>query len=1312
MCDRLTHSRLALLFWGTLLMTNSLSAQLTGTYSVGTGGDYASLTGAGGAFAALNSSGLSGDVTLSILSDLSEDGSVSLDAWAGGYQLTIQPAAATLRTIRFTGSGRPMLYFDGPDRVTIDGRYGGSGRYLRFESSERNYPILHLHDDCQDVSLLYCEFRSDNSNTWTDRGGAVLVDRVQTQGHDRLRVEGCHVTDLSFAQSGSGLDLVYGLKVVSPDGGGERMEGLQLINNEFYDIRRAGFYNREQNGVLDSVYAQGNSFYATGTHPGSDVDYVGYWGLYLGSGSGHCLRGNFLGGTAAHCEGSKMQLDFGSVSRECYLIALGGDATDTYLNRVDSNVVRNLDFEGGSNRGFRFALLYAPHGRYEVGTTHGNYVGDISADATSAATASLTFRPVDWAGNEVYGFDFDGATSARVENNQIGGILLESNSTRDVDFAGINFNNGTDLYAHNNQIGGAPFNLVKQNEGFLYGIRGFSLSRFDVQGNTIGGIRTEDRFAGDVHPIFVQNLDTAIITHNVIGDRSVNALTNPSIRLANASSNTYNAMMIYVLTGSTSATDKFGQINDNEIGGVLVSSGVAWNEMDLYAIRSIGGYGGGFEINRNLIGASTPGVPNFVQHDDGEFVVINPHDSNDTTYLDDNVIHGIHSGGNFQHGMQIFHVQGENGACHYLLRRNVVGDTTLDASTTPDLLFSTQNGSASNVATLFEFVDQYNYGLLEDNVIGGVQVSSDASGNYLEFQALRLINCRDSTVVQRNVFGGRNQPNAFYISADQSGTAEFLYQNFSGSQKALRYEENVFQHITYAGDYDAELQFFRTVNTASDFDHLRILRDTIRQLHIGGSGNTRVYGFFFESNLDSITMDGVQWSDTEISSSYSGERLYGVYLNPNGGEYYHFLRNTFDDIALTNSSNEGSIRFFYLQGGGGREIMLDRNLIRRLRTATTHGSTEIRAIYSVNTHTLTLQNNVILLDNAGGSTGLALYGLYGNRNGGTLNLYHNTIHLDGIESGSDQSACYFRIQSAGTRDIRNNLFSNQRTGGGSHYTMYHNSTGGTLTCDYNLLYVENDAARLVRYSGNQDFAGWQASGFGTNSRTVSPGTNLVDESNGAALTHEGVDWGDASLGVALDFEDESRPEGGGPDMGAYEDPGPVLPWAQLRLSAHQQGAQLRLQVATRLAHWQHLQLEQQVAGGPFEAVRAWADSGQWRLTLQQPGQHRFRVVGRDAQGQAQVSNLVTVHLQASVRTWITPSPEGTRATWGAAPVNAPVQLRCYDAQGRCCFQTATQMTAGTRWEVALPTAQWPAGTYLIEWEQQGQRWHTRWRLAR
>mgnify|MGYP006288642265 FL=1 len=114
MCDRLTHSRLALLFWGTLLMTNSLSAQLTGTYSVGTGGDYASLTGAGGAFAALNSSGLSGDVTLSILSDLSEDGSVSLDAWAGGYQLTIQPAAATLRTIRFTGSGRPMLTSTAP----------------------------------------------------------------------------------------------------------------------------------------------------------------------------------------------------------------------------------------------------------------------------------------------------------------------------------------------------------------------------------------------------------------------------------------------------------------------------------------------------------------------------------------------------------------------------------------------------------------------------------------------------------------------------------------------------------------------------------------------------------------------------------------------------------------------------------------------------------------------------------------------------------------------------------------------------------------------------------------------------------------------------------------------------------------------------------------------------------------------------------------------------------------------------------------------------------------------------------------------
>ena len=116
--------------------TRTIKAALAGTYTVGTGGNYTSFTKTDGLFADINALGFSGNVTINVVSDITDEtGATALNQWAetgaGNYTLTIQSDAASLRTISGTYLGG-LIRLNGADRVTINGNYSGSGQYLLF----------------------------------------------------------------------------------------------------------------------------------------------------------------------------------------------------------------------------------------------------------------------------------------------------------------------------------------------------------------------------------------------------------------------------------------------------------------------------------------------------------------------------------------------------------------------------------------------------------------------------------------------------------------------------------------------------------------------------------------------------------------------------------------------------------------------------------------------------------------------------------------------------------------------------------------------------------------------------------------------------------------------------------------------------------------------------------------------------------------------------------------------------------------------------------------------------------------------------
>ena len=117
----------------------ALVNDFSGVKTVGIGGNYTSLTGANGAFYAINNNYVTGDITLKITSDLSnETGAVALNAFKsilGSEKIFIVPDGANVRTISGVKDASGLIRFVNTKNVVIDGSFNGSGRYLQFNNS-------------------------------------------------------------------------------------------------------------------------------------------------------------------------------------------------------------------------------------------------------------------------------------------------------------------------------------------------------------------------------------------------------------------------------------------------------------------------------------------------------------------------------------------------------------------------------------------------------------------------------------------------------------------------------------------------------------------------------------------------------------------------------------------------------------------------------------------------------------------------------------------------------------------------------------------------------------------------------------------------------------------------------------------------------------------------------------------------------------------------------------------------------------------------------------------------------------------------
>ncbi len=210
----------------------TLYSEIAGIITVGSGGDYPSLTSAGGLFSAINSGVVTSNIIVQITGDVAEDGANALNQWQelppnSNFSVTIQPSDASMKSLSgpFTGG---LIRLNGADRVTFDGRFSGSGRYLKFTNTNTSgtisvFQLISLGTNAGAINntIRNCEI-STGSNSISSLAISIGGATVASAGNDNDNIT---ITENTIYKS------IYGIYAAANSAA--KNNNLQITKNIF-----------------------------------------------------------------------------------------------------------------------------------------------------------------------------------------------------------------------------------------------------------------------------------------------------------------------------------------------------------------------------------------------------------------------------------------------------------------------------------------------------------------------------------------------------------------------------------------------------------------------------------------------------------------------------------------------------------------------------------------------------------------------------------------------------------------------------------------------------------------------------------------------------------------------------------------------------------------------------------------------------------------------------------------------------------------------------------------------------------------------
>lgn len=379
---------------------NPISYKITptvnGIFDVGAGQTYTTLTGPTGLFNYLNAVVLNGNVTVRIVSDIEEPGTVGLnelaETGAGGYRVRIEPSGATVRNITGTYAGSGLIRLSGADRVRIDGNFGGSGRYLRFMNRSLTGSTLNLLEDADNDTIANCIIEGVNNTVGMMNFQSST--KVGGTGNDSNAVIGCLFRDTLGNTAPTGMP-------------NTALFSQGALSNDYNTFDNNELYNFGYNGVNLST-TSGNFWTLSNNKIYQQLNRnVGMTIFQIDGGSGHLITGNSIGGAAVDRSGPAMTSTAASD-----IIRIQTTVTTTNPIVISNNTISNI---GSTTVVFQPILVAGG-----VVTVSNNTIGG-GANPQDTFTCNGTSSAIHFSGGA--------GTSIVIDNNLVSNVRFLNAST-------------------------------------------------------------------------------------------------------------------------------------------------------------------------------------------------------------------------------------------------------------------------------------------------------------------------------------------------------------------------------------------------------------------------------------------------------------------------------------------------------------------------------------------------------------------------------------------------------------------------------------------------------------------------------------------------------------------------------------------------------------------------------------------------------------------------------------------------------------------------------------------------------------------
>jgi hypothetical protein len=410
---------------------------LTGTKTVGTGGDYLNLT---TAFADINTNGLASNITLQLIAGYPASPETypiqSSNAVVGSFSVTIYPTISGLAITSNNAAG--TLQMNGARNIFIDGRVNATGttKDLVIENTSTTGYAVQFINDAVGNTINYSIVRGMSAAATT--GVVSFSTTTGGLGNSNNTISNNDLKDATATPA----NIVYS-------------SGTVAFPNTNNTITANNIYNFFQAGAVDAAGVRletgstnwtitNNSFYQTAIRTST----AGATGraIYVNNsaGNGFTINGNFVGGNATGATGTWTNAG-AFANRFVGIHIVAGTTTAT---TVQNNTVRNFSFtstSGATTEPGVWAAISLAGSIDATGNTIGAATGTGSVSVTSTTTGAIS-----------YGIVVSGGTGSTVNvtGNTIGSVTaLGSTTSIGHSFRAISNTTAGTISISNNTIG-------------------------------------------------------------------------------------------------------------------------------------------------------------------------------------------------------------------------------------------------------------------------------------------------------------------------------------------------------------------------------------------------------------------------------------------------------------------------------------------------------------------------------------------------------------------------------------------------------------------------------------------------------------------------------------------------------------------------------------------------------------------------------------------------------------------------------------------------------------------------------------------